>query len=325
MSIEPLTRAEFLRLAGVTAAGAALVGADQLLPPGERLEDLIDPAIAEGATYPYVVVARHAGSAVASTAKIAAMTRKAVNALGGMGRFVHRGNKVVIKPNIAHLSGPAYAANTNPVVVATLVRMCRQAGAASVHVMDRPIGATSPSRTYVNSGIKKAVEAAGGKMIIMTNSGFSNYKLPAGSGFATWPIYRELVKADVFINVPIAKVHGSTRLSIGGKNMMGCILRANKLHAHLSQGIAGITKVVRPDLTVVDAVRILVSHGPGGGSLSYVRVKNRIIASKDIVAADSYAALLFGLHGTSIPYVVTMAKMGLGTTNITGKVRVYNV
>jgi uncharacterized protein (DUF362 family) len=325
MTMEPLTRAEFLKLAGVTAAGVALVGADQLLPPGDRVEDLIDPAIAEAATYPYLTVARHKGTAVASSATIAALTRKSVNALGGMKRFVHTGNKVVIKPNIAHNIGVTYAANTNPVVAATLVHMCREAGAASVHVMDRPIGATSPTKTYANSGIKKAVEAAGGHMIIMSNSGFSTYKLPAGSGFASWPIYREIINADVVINVPIAKVHGSTRLSLGGKNMMGAILNANKLHTHLSQGISGVTKVVRPNLTVIDAIRILVSHGPGGGSLSDVRVKNTVIASPDIVAADSQAATLFGLKGTQIPYVVTMGKMGLGTTNLTGKVKVYYV
>jgi uncharacterized protein (DUF362 family) len=261
-----------------------------------------------------------------SPSAAATMTRKAVDALGGMSRFVRHGDHVVIKPNIAHLRTPPYAANTNPDVVGTLVRMCKQAGAATVHVMDRPIGSTSPSQTYSMSGIKKAVEAAGGKMVIMTNAGFKTYKLPSGSGFASWPIYKEIMTANVVINVPIAKQHGGSRLTIGGKNMMGCILSANKLHAHLSQGIAGLTKLIRPELTIVDAVRILVANGPGGGSLGDVRVKNLVIASKDVVAADSYAATLFGLKGSQVPYIYTMGKMGIGRVSLTGlKIAHYNV
>jgi uncharacterized protein (DUF362 family) len=320
MNMEPLTRADFLKLAGVTAAGVALAGTDKLLP-GDAIDDLVDPAVAEAATLPYMTVVHGKSPAAA-----AAMTRKAVAALGGMGRFVKHGDHVVIKPNIAHMRTPAYAANTNPTVVGTLVRMCRQAGAASVHVMDHPLGSNSPSRTYAVSGIKKAVEAAGGKMIIMTHAGFKTYKLPSGSGFASWPVYQEIMKANVVINVPIAKQHGSTRLSIGGKNMMGCILYPNKLHVHLSQGIAGLTKLIRPELTVVDAVRILIRNGPSGGDLHDVRVKNIVIASKDPVAADSQAATLFGLKGAQVPYIYTMGRMGLGHVSLSGlKIAHYNV
>jgi uncharacterized protein (DUF362 family) len=118
------------------------------------------------------------------------------------------------------------------------------------------------------------------------------------------------------INVPIAKHHSLARLSLGGKNMLGVILRPNQMHRNLGQRVADLMSLVRPTLTVVDAVRILTAHGPTGGSLNDVQQTDTVIASHDIVAADAWAATLFGLTGADISYVQAAADMGLGTMDL---------
>ena len=133
----------------------------------------------------------------------------------------------------------------------------------------------------------------------------------------THPLYAAIVNADVLINVPIAKQHGSTGLTLAGKNMMGCTNNRSKMHnLGLSQSIAEVNAKLRPELTVIDAMRILVRNGPSGGSLSDVQAKNTVIACKDWVAADTYATRLFGKTPSFVPYIKAAANMGLGTMNL---------
>ncbi len=246
----------------------------------------------------------------------AAITRRAVAALGGMERFVKRDANVIIKPNICvAYHSYEYAATTNPDVVAELVRLCRQAGAARVRVLDMPFGGT-PESAYEITGIKAAVEAAGGQMEIMSPIKFKEMPFPQGRDIKSWPVYQDVMDADLVINVPIAKHHNLARLSLGGKNLLGIVDRPNQFHRNLGQRIADLCSLVRPQLTVVDAVRILVTHGPTGGSLQDVKKTDTVIASTDMVAADAYAATLFGLKGEDIPYVKAAAEMGLGTLDL---------
>ncbi|NOR82322.1 MAG: DUF362 domain-containing protein, partial [Ardenticatenales bacterium] len=125
-----------------------------------------------------------------------------------------------------------------------------------------------------------------------------------------------VLNADLVIDVPIAKHHSRTRLTLAGKNLLGVIQNRNQIHANLGQRIADLVSIVRPRLTVVDAVRTLMAHGPTGGNLDDVRLANTVIASHDIVAADAYAATLFGLTGADISYVKAAAEMGLGTLDL---------
>ena len=208
------------------------------------------------------------------------------------------------------------ATTTNPTVVATLVSMCLEAGAKRVRVMDYPFGGT-PQSAYQISGIAEAVETAGGEMHIMSPPKYIQVEIPQGKDLKKVAIYPDILEADLLINVPIAKHHGSTRLTLGEKNLMGTILDRNLMHINLTQRIADLTSLVRPGLTVVDAVRILTSHGPTGGNLDDVRQTDTIIASRDIVAADSYATTLFGLSSADIGYIQASADLGLGTTDFT--------
>lgn len=304
-----LTRRRFLKLTTAAAAGMALVGPGCSSGSGEAstASDRRRPAEPRS-DQTYLAVARGGDPA--------AITQAAIAALGGMERFVRSGDDVVIKPNICvDYHPPEYAATTNPTVVATLVSLCRGAGARRVRVMDTPFGGT-PQSAYAVSGIEPAVRAAGGEMEVMSPVKFDSFAIPDGRDINTWEFYRDVLEADVLINVPIAKHHSLARLSLGGKNLLGVIARPNRIHRNLGQRIADLLSLVRPTLTVVDAVRILFAHGPTGGSLNDVQQTDTVIASPDIVAADAYAATLFGLTGTDISYVKAAAEMGLGRLDL---------
>jgi uncharacterized protein (DUF362 family) len=252
------------------------------------------------------------------------MVQAAVRALGGMERFVKPGNDVIVKPNICvAYHSYEYAATTNPEVVGTIVRLCLGAGAKRVRVMDQPFGGT-PERAYAISGIEEAVRAAGGQMEVMSDIKFKETPIPQGRDITKWPVYRDVLDADVLINVPIAKHHNLARLTLGMKNLMGLIQQRPNIHFNLGQRLADLATVIRPALTIVDGVRILMNHGPTGGSLDDVKLANTVIASHDIVAADAYAATLFNLTGADIPYILKGAQMGLGTMDL-GSIKIEEV
>ncbi len=223
---------------------------------------------------------------------------------------------MIIKPNICtDYHTPEYATTTNPVVVATLVSMCLEAGAGRVRVMDYPFGGTAKS-AYSISGIEEAVRAAGGEMHVMSFPKYKTVKIPQARDMTSVTIYPDILETDLLINVPIAKHHSATKLTLGEKNLMGVVLDRNLMHANLTLRIADLTSLVRPGLTVVDAVRILTNNGPTGGDLADVRQMDTIIASRDIVAADAYATTLFGLTAADIEYIGASAALGLGTMDL---------
>ena len=308
------TRREFLKIAGLATAGVSLAAAGcgsqpAADPPQEgRLASPLSSAGAGKGAKSVLSVAR--GSSPAD------ITAAAVAALGGMEAFVKPGADVIVKPNICTgYHGPEYAATTNPDVVGTLVSLCRRAKAGRVRVMDLPFGSPA-EEAYRVSGIQEAVERAGGEMQIMSPAGFRDYRIPAGLDLKSWPIFADVLTCDALIDVPIAKDHGSTRLSLGGKNLLGVILNAGDIHSNIGQRTADLVSVCRPTLTVVDAVRVLTANGPTGGDLNDVERLDTVLASTDIVAADAYAATLFDLTGADIPYVQAAYDMGLGEMDL---------
>jgi uncharacterized protein (DUF362 family) len=307
-----LNRRQFLKVTGAAAAGIALFGAGCASQPAGRRQ-----APAPRGDQAYMAVARGGDPA--------AITQAALAALGGIERFVHSGDDVIIKPNVCvDYHPPEYAATTNPTVVATLVALCLGAGARRVRVMDTPLGGSTAESAYAVSGIAEAVKAAGGVMEVMSPVKFAEFPIPAGRDITAWKVYRDVVEAPVLINVPIAKHHSLARLSLGCKNLLGVVLEANQMHRNLGQRVADLMSLVRPTLTVVDAVRILTAHGPTGGSLSDVQQTNTVVASHDTVATDAWAATLFGLSGADVAYVKAAAEMGLGTMEL-GNVKVEEI
>lgn len=246
----------------------------------------------------------------------AAITEAAIAALGGIERFVKNGYDVIIKPNICtDYYTYEYGATTNPVVVATLVRLALGAGAKRVRVMDFPFGGTAES-AYEKSGIAEAVKAAGGVMEVMNRNKFKKTAIPQGRSITEWEIFQDALTCDLLINVGIAKHHSLARITACEKNLLGVVQNRNDLHAQMGQRIPDLVSVLRPGLNVVDAVRTLMAHGPTGGNLDDVRMNNLVAASHDTVAADAYAATLFDLTGNDIPYIKNAAEMGLGTLDL---------
>jgi uncharacterized protein (DUF362 family) len=244
------------------------------------------------------------------------LVRRALEAFGGMGKFVPRRANVVIKPNICVAYHTyEYAATTNPWVMGALVKMAFEAGAARVQVFDFPFGGNA-KEAYARSGIEEQVIAAGGEMMPMPEFKYVATAIPNGVDLRSTHAFQDALGADVLINVPIAKHHGSARLTLGMKNFMGLILDRGAIHNNLGQRIADLNTLFRPTLTVIDAVRILTNHGPSGGSLDDVKKMDTVIVSTDIVAADSYASTLFGLQPTDLAYIRAAAKMGLGKSDL---------
>ena len=254
--------------------------------------------------------------AVARGGEPADLVRRAVAALGGMERFVRPGDDVIVKPNICvAYHSYEYAATTNPWVVGELVRMCREAGAGRVRVMDSPFGGTA-EQAYAVTGIGEQVEAAGGEMEIMSSFKFVPADMSMALDLRNCDIYEDVLNADVVITVPIAKHHNLARLTLGMKNLMGVIRDRPAIHRNIGQRLADLAARIRPALAVVDAVRILTANGPTGGNLADVQQLDTVIASPDIVAADAFAGTLFGLQSDALDYVRAGAAMGLGRMDL---------
>jgi len=300
-----------LALGGTALATAAFISllSCSKEPTPEPPSDNITPPTPPPVDAAYLAVARGENPTT--------LVHRSINALGGIGRFVKPGNDVIIKPNICG-SGrtPEYATTTNPEVVAALVALCLGAGAKRVRVMDLPFSGTS-NDAYDNSGIAEAVRAAGGEMEVMTKMKFQDTPIPNGQSITSCHVYQDILDTDVLIDVPIAKHHGNTVLTLGMKNLLGVVDDAPSYHtADLSERVVDLNTLVRPHLVVVDAIRILMNNGPTGGNLNDVKRMNTVIASHDIVAADSYAATLFGKTALDLPIVRAGARRGLGTMDL---------
>lgn len=253
---------------------------------------------------------------VARNGKPEDMVRRAIDAIGGISRFVSPGDYVIIKPNICvAYHSYEYAATTNPWVVGAIVKLAREAGARKIQVMDYPFGGT-PEEAYQVSGIAEQVIASGGEMVTMSRLKFQEIELPQGSDLRKVEVFEDALKADVLIDVPIAKHHQLARLTLGMKNLMGLILNRQSIHGNMGERLADLTGLFQPDLTIIDAVRMLMAHGPTGGNLDDVKTMNTIVVSTDVVAADSYAATLFGLNPDDLSYVKAATRRELGRSKL---------
>lgn len=238
------------------------------------------------------------------------LTEAAMESLGGMGRFVSKGDVVWLKPNIGWNSRPELAANTNPDVVATLARLCFEAGAKQVKVGDN--ACNNARQTYRTSGIAAAAEKVGADLVFLDERRFKDVALQ-GEQLATWPLYPEILDADLLINVPVVKHHGLSRVSLGMKNYMGVIGgERSRWHQALPACLCDITAYLQPRLTVMDAVRVLTAHGPRGGNPADVQQRKVVAAGTDVVALDAFGAELLGHEPATIGTVRAGFEAGLG-------------
>ncbi len=307
-----MDRRDFLRMAALAGLGAALL-------PG------CAPAPAKPSTPPRADVGagREAAAApppggglvVSEGADPAEMLARGLAALGGIGALVKPGATVVLKPNFSVPRTPEEAATTNITLVGALVRTCLAAGAKTVKVIDYPF--TNPVICLEKTGMKTAVAAAGGQIYTL-NGGRDKYFKPVQMGgrvLAAAEYSKDVLEADVFINMPILKHHNGTTLTLGMKNLMGLVWDRGYFHrTDLQRCIAETAAFKRPHLTILDALRGITDNGPMGPGP--IREYNQLVFGTDPVAVDAYGARLFGLKPGDVEYIRIAAELGVGSMDL---------
>lgn len=297
---EKFSRREFFKkagIAGITTVGMGIVGDGLFSLFGEEAE-----------------AAANSTLSVATGSNPEAMVKRAIDGLGGIGRFVKRGQSVCIKPNIAWARKPGEAANTNPDVLSGVILLCKQAGASRITVVDYTCDPSSVS--FNLNGARKVCSAHGVRLISGDNAGlYRSISIPKGRILKSDKCLNEVMNSDVFINVPIAKNHGSSLITASMKNLMGVSLERGEWHSKgLDQCIADYASAVKPHLIVLDAIRILLTNGPKGpGETKDV---GQVIASTDPVAIDSYAAKLLGKQPGEVKHIVYASALHLGQMDL---------
>ena len=254
-----------------------------------------------------------------------AMVNKGVGTLGGMKAVVKQGDVVVVKPNIGWISKPELGGCTHPDVVGALVALAFDAGAKQVKVFDRPCH--DARRTYPDSGIEAAAKDAGATVIYMADRDYVDLEIPGAKSLTRWPVYRDFVEADVIINAPVAKVHGSTGVTLGIKNLMG-VAGGNRgrWHSGIHQKLADWLSALPCDLTVIDATRPMMRNGPDGGSPNDVERADTIVAARDIVAADAWCTReIFSMDFRRAAFIKLADEMGLGNSDYASRVEALAV
>ena len=301
----PITRRQSLkRIARMSAgfAGAAL-GISPFLPG--------KPAKASTDAKKFLVE----GVGTQENYDVMALTRKVFEAVGGMGRFVSRGDVVVIKPNVSWARYPDMAATTNPEVMEAVIRLCLEAGAKKVRIADNTIH--DARRCFALTGVGAVAKKTGADLVYPRPSLMKDMKLH-GHRLDVWPVFVPLVEADKVLSLPIAKVHGLSTLTLGMKNWIGGVGgRRSALHQDIHQSIVDLAQFFNPTVTLIDATRIMITNGPSGGSPSDVAIRNTLILSDDPVAGDAKAAAgLFGLVPSEVGFIQLGEKWGLGTYDL---------
>lgn len=244
----------------------------------------------------------------------AQITKEAISSLGGIQRFISRGDVVIVKPNIGWDRTPKQAACTNPDVVKTLVELCLGAGAKEVKVIDNPCNPAR--RTYARSGIATAAKEAGAKVLFPNPHRLKKIPLN-GEWLKEWEVYTDFVEADKIINVPIAKTHSLSRLTMGMKNWLGALGgNRNQLHQKLDQAMIDLAAFFKPCLSIMDGYRILIRNGPQGGRLSDAKLFKTVVAGVDYVAVDAAGATFFDIQPQDLPYLQIAHQKGLGEINL---------
>jgi len=246
-----------------------------------------------------------------------AMFDLGIQELGGMGTFVTKGQKVLIKPNIGWDVIPELAANTNPLLVKRIIEHCFKAGAKEVYVFDHTCD--NWVNTYKNSGIEKAAKSAGAKVVPgNTENYYQSIEIPGGVKLKNAKVHEILLETDVFINVPVLKDHNSTRMTACLKNNMGLIWDRGYWHSNnLHQCIADYALFEKkPALNIVDCYNVMVKHGPQGVSKEDLVLMKSQILTTDWVAGDAAAAKMLGIDPQKIDYIPIAHKMGLGNMNL---------
>ena len=238
------------------------------------------------------------------------LLKSALKEIGGIQRFINKDDVVVIKPNIGWDRAPEYAANTNPDLIKAIVQESYKAGAKTVKIFDRTCN--NERRCYKNSKIQSKAEEAGADVYHMRKNKYVEVPISDSKAVSSWPIYKDYLEADKVINVPIAKHHSLSLVTLGLKNLMG-VMGGNRgsIHTGFNEKLIDIDKEILPTLTIIDAYRILTANGPQGGNLAHVKLMKTLIASPCIVTADYLALDLFGHKLDNVGHIKEAVNRGI--------------
>ncbi len=251
----------------------------------------------------------------------AAATQKALEAIGGISRFVKKGQRVVLKPNMSFARTPDFSATTHPMVVATVAQACIEAEAQQVLVLDHTL--QRAELCLERTGIREACKNIPGVHVLALQERkfFREITIPQGKALERVEVVKEILDGHVLINIPVAKSHSATGVSLGMKGLMGLIWDRESFHSqhNINQAIADLGTVIKPQLTILDATRALVSGGPGGPGV--VKKPNLIIAGVDPIAVDSYGVSIVPWYGQDfkgrqVEHLVAAHQRGLGKIDI---------
>ncbi|UCE66088.1 MAG: DUF362 domain-containing protein [Candidatus Zixiibacteriota bacterium] len=310
MSEDKLKRREFIKLAGkaslltaVMGTGGYLISKNVYRPSGVIAINIdCDKSVPPDPEYPDLISIKSENYDDAIAA--------GVGLIGGIGRFVTQGDIVTIKPNIGWDRTPEQGANTNPVLIEAVAKLCFDAGASKVIITDAPCN--DFRRTFLRSGIGGLSKKIGVNIIYPEQHRFVNVDL-GGEILGKWPVLRPFLETDKLINMPVVKHHNLTRITVGMKNWYGVLGGPRgRLHQQIDTSIADLADFFRPTLIIVDATRVLFRNGPVGGSLSDVETYHTVIAATDQVAADSYSCRFLDLKPDSLIFLKMAESRGLG-------------
>jgi uncharacterized protein (DUF362 family) len=297
----PITRRESIKKLLKFSGGLALAGTATSSPQCLRN--------ASAATAPTGFLVEGVGETAGYDVR--ELTRKTVEAAGGINQFISKGDVVVIKPNISWARQPEMAASTNPDVMQAVIELCQEAGAGKVRIADNTIH--DARRCFALTGAGMVAQKTGADLVYPRASLMREMKL-RGNRLDIWPVFVPLVEADKVINLPVAKHHSLSSLTLGMKNWIGAVGgRRNKLHQDIHLTIVDLAQFFKPTLTLIDGIRIMVRNGPSGGRASDVAQPNTLILSNDPVAADARAARFFDRQPEQIGFIKLGQKWGLGT------------
>lgn len=308
-----ITRRDFLLKAAATGGLAAAAGGWGYVFYSKEPVRRSDAKIFTFRDYRTEISAVYPQLAVVHGRNAEKMVFAAIEKIGGISRFIKPGEKVLIKPNAAWDRQPEQAANTNPAVVAAVIKLCLEARAAEVWVTD--VSVNDPYRCFVRSGIEDAVKRAGGSIRIATENDFVDTDFK-GESLGIWPVSRFYHQADKLINLPVVKHHSLSKCTMAMKNLYGSLGgQRNRLHQDINTSIADLASAIRPTFTLMDATRVLRRNGPTGGNLSDVTIEDTVVAAVDIVAVESYGLRFLDLKIEDIPFIPMAEKRGTGISD----------
>jgi uncharacterized protein (DUF362 family) len=298
----------------------AMLGASTLVA-GKAVTGLAGQAV------PPVHAAEKSTIAAVTGADVYAAARRAVDELGGMGKFVPKGARVAVLANVQRNNPGTF---TSPEVVRAIIAMCRDAGAGEIAFVS-----WLPQNAWDAAGLTQVIASGNATLKIADRkdeSQFDPVPVPRGRTLKEARLMKSFLDYDVFINTPITKDHLGNKFTGTLKNLMGINSPAcnRTFHqenwatdagaiAHLEQCIADLNTVVTPDLCVVDATEFIITNGPfGPGKLHRPQ---QVVAGTDRVAIDAYCCTLWDLKPEEIQSINKAAAHGLGQLDPQGVTR----